>query len=103
MPAFTLRLDDHLEYNPSSGIPEKTDAKLYHGGGISDEVTALVSLSFGIRLKAGGVTRRFDNNGDPKGHPTCFEIYKNPFLPKTFRYERILPQPLFKAPISDTR
>ena len=105
MPAFTLRLDDHLEYVPSSEIPEKTDAKLYHGGCITDEVTALVSLSFGIRLKAGGVTRRFDNNGDPKGHPTCSEIHKNPFLPKTFRYEheRILPQPLFGDSISDTR
>ena len=103
MPAFTLRLDDYLEYDPSSEIPEKTDAKLYHGGCITDEVTALVSLSFGICLKAGGVTRRFDNNGDPKGHPTCSEIHKNPFLPKTFSYERILPQPLFEDPISDTR
>lgn len=92
MPAFTLRLDDHLEYVPSSGIPEKTDTKLYHGGYISDEVTALISLSFGIRLKAGGITRRFDTNGDPKGRPTCSGIHENPFLPKTFRYKPILPQ-----------
>jgi hypothetical protein len=103
MPAFTLRLDDHLESDPDFEIPEKTDAKLYHGGYITDEVTALLSLSLGIRLKAGGISRYFDINEDPKGRPTCSEIHENPLLPKTFRHKRILPQLLSGHPITVTR
>jgi hypothetical protein len=104
IPAFTLRLDDHLEDDDQCPeIPEKTDVKLYHGGYIADEVTALVSLSLGIRLKAGGITRHFDINGDPKGYPTCSEIHENPFLPKTVRHKQILPQLLSGHPITVTR
>lgn len=103
IPAFTLRLDDYLEYNPDLDFPKRTNVKQYHGGSITDEIAALVSLSFGIRLMAGGSTRHFDIDEDPKGRPTCFEIYKNPFLPKTVGQRPILPRPLLEHPITNTR
>lgn len=60
-PAIVLRLEYYLEYEP---VPmDRTDAKRYHGGELSDEIAALVALCLGIRLKSGGYTRRFDPNG----------------------------------------
>ncbi len=103
IPAFTLRLDNYLNYDSDSDFPNKTNVKYYHGGSLTDEITALLSLSFGFRLKAGGVTRHFDIAGDPKGRPTCFEIHENPFLQKTVMRHPVLPQPFFGHPVTDTR
>jgi len=63
----------------------KTDAFHYHGGEMSDEIAALLSLSLGIRFKAGDITREFRPNGDPKGHPRYYFWGGNPVLQYSFR------------------
>jgi hypothetical protein len=90
-PAIVLRMDYHSEYE--SGPLAKTNIERYHGGGISDEIAALVSLCLGVRLKAGGFTRYFEPDKDPKGRPVSWELDKNPVLLKTLR-RVVLPQAL---------
>lgn len=82
-PSIILRLDYHKVYDPSSAV-ERTNYVRYHGGALQDEIAALVSLCLGIRLKAGGATRRFEPNGDPRGFPEAFEVHKDPLLPRGF-------------------
>jgi hypothetical protein len=90
VPSFILR----IKYYSDSKIPDlkKTDTSRFHGGGIEDEVAALVSLSLRVRLKAGGMTRLFLIDGsDPKGQP--FVPYEdNPTLLKRRNIYPILPQ-----------
>lgn len=66
-----LRVKHHLvaeEYDPSNG----SDAA-FHGGRIHDELAALLSLEFGVRLQAGPCSREFRPEIDPLGRPTSFE------------------------------
>ena len=52
------------------GEPNTCDA--YHGGHRPDEMAALLSLCTGARVKAGGWTRWFRDDGDPLGQPMGF-------------------------------
>ena len=65
--AVVVRCDWHL--SPSAINTRETNVDLYHGGLFPDEIAACVSLALGIRAVAGGITRRFDSSGDPKGRP----------------------------------
>jgi hypothetical protein len=58
----------------------KTDTRNYHGGWYTDEIAALVSLSLGIRVKAGDVSRHFDNMTDPLGRPKASRSGSEPVL-----------------------
>lgn len=84
-PSIILRVEDHLPEVDNSDLKmTKTDTDRYHGGWLNDEIAALLSLSLGIRLKAGGATRRFEPDGDPRGRPEYHTIYSNPkSLPKS--------------------
>lgn len=68
VPSIVLRCSHYL---PPVVAPDWiiTDAELYHGGSFPEEIAALVSLVLGIRVRAGGVTRRFEIGGDPMGRP----------------------------------
>lgn len=80
-PSIILRLEMHLKDAPPQLSPmEKTDEECYHGGWLTDEVAALVSLALGIRLKPGGITRIFED--DPRGMPVAWESHKDPVLLK---------------------
>jgi hypothetical protein len=68
-PGIILRFENFLPFTRPDF--SQTDAEYYHGGELADEIAALVSLCLGIRLKAGGSTRRFDQTGDPWGSPTA--------------------------------
>ena len=57
-----------------------TDSERYHVGTPIDEIAALSSLALGIRLKAGGMTRHFDINGDPRGRPVEWGTKPKPFV-----------------------
>jgi len=60
LPSIYLRAKLYkTEHGPRSA---EADPKLHHGGTLADEVAALLSLSGGVRVKAGGATRRFDDN-----------------------------------------
>jgi hypothetical protein len=78
-PAIILRVDNHLD----NQLPQmnKTDTSRYHGGLLSDEIAALVSLCLGIRLKAGGESRMFGEESDPKGLPVSWGHAADPILP----------------------
>jgi len=78
-PSIVLRLDWHLPNSTNYGLVDSTDAGYYHGGWLTDEIAALASLALGIRLKAGGLTRRFEV-GDVRGRPVAWELDRDPFL-----------------------
>lgn len=87
-PALIFRADIHLDDDPME--MNKTDVSLYHGGWLHDEMAALVSLCLGVRLKAGGMTRSFDINKDPKGRPSCHNLQETPvFIKNTYSGYRI--------------
>ena len=64
---IVLRCEMHIR----TSIPDmsRTDETLYHGGDFVAEIAALASLSLGIRLMSGGVSREFGIDGDPYGRP----------------------------------
>jgi hypothetical protein len=67
-PVFILRVDTRLLYDYGS-LPDKTDTSLYHGGILIDEIAAVMSLTMGIRVKAGDLTREFRSSDDRFGNP----------------------------------
>jgi hypothetical protein len=71
--ALVLRLDVHDDYEHVYRRTEwdKVDVSTYHGGAIGDELSGLLALVLGIRLRCGGTTRIFgaDWTKDPRGHP----------------------------------
>jgi hypothetical protein len=101
VPSFILRIKYYLD----SEIPDlnKTDTSRFHGGGIEDEVAALVSLSLRVRLKAGGLTRLFLTGGsDPKGQP--FVPHEDdPALFKRRNIYPILPHVVGKHDVSESK
>ena len=81
-PAIILRADSYLDYAQTSPMRETNDEN-YHGGGLIDEIAALMSLHCGIRLQGGEVNREFRVGSDSKGVPSYLgEIFKrSPQLP----------------------
>lgn len=77
-PSMVLREDNYIDYKPPQ--MDKTDASRYHGGLLSDEIAALVSLCLGIRLKAGSKSRVFEPDGDASGLPISLEYSADPIL-----------------------
>lgn len=76
--AVALRLSLHVDFGTPS--MEKTEQSRYHGGWIPDELAALASLKCGVRFRAGGKTREFGANGDPKGRPVGYYAPPEPTL-----------------------
>jgi hypothetical protein len=80
-PSIVLRVSNHIPIKDVKKVEmNKTDASHYHGGELCDEIAALLSLNLGIRFKAGDLTREFNINGDPKGHPRHYFWGGNPIL-----------------------
>ena len=100
-----LRAQVYLRYD----IPDmsKRNEDLYHGGEtIADELAALASLALGIRLFAGGASRRFAPGGDPLGQPEeglgaqkpfLHPRYQHPMLPSAIDAKRIEALSIFKS------
>lgn len=65
--AVVLRCAGHLEKVGSTSW-EATDTSNFYGGSLADELASLVALAAGIRLRAGGATRHF-NDRHPLGRP----------------------------------
>ncbi len=77
-PAIILRFELHVKF-PDPDMTE-TNMDRYHGGSLVDEIAALSSLALGIRLKAGGMTRQFEQESDPRGQPTAWESKPTPVV-----------------------
>ena len=71
-----LRAEIHLP----QALPDmsKTDESRYHGGWFIDELAALTSVALGVRIRAGGESRRFEPGQDPYGHPSDFRYRPKP-------------------------
>ncbi len=68
--AGVLRVALHGDWDRVElGEAPRTDVAIYHGGGLDDEVAALLSLVPGARVQSGGVERLFIAGGDPMGQP----------------------------------
>lgn len=101
-PAIVLRVDIHLNFDPAEIRMDKTDDQRYHGGYLQDEIAALISLSMGIRLKAGGIIRRFSPGADPKGYPSYWDFRGDPVLP-TGVHSTIVPRAIGTHHIQDAK
>ena len=74
-----LRADIHIpDLYSADTTTVTTDYSRFHGGDLSDEAAALLSLSLGFRLKAGPITRAFDPQGDPRGRPVGYNAALKP-------------------------
>lgn len=103
-PSVVLRITNHLKHDHHRDQMLKTDIDRYHGGSLCDEIAALVSLCFGIRLKAGGYNRTFEPEGDPRGRPIALGLSErlNPVLLKHSGYNPTLPRVLGEHALSDS-
>jgi len=95
-PSIVLRFDEYMKFGPESINMNKTNTNYYHGGELKDEIAALISLSLGIRIKAGGISRDFDLSSDPKGRPIGPRHYKDPVLIKFKDRNFLLPSAFWK-------
>jgi hypothetical protein len=76
--------------------PRNVDA--YHGGQVADELASLISLTLGIRLESGGLTRVFGMDGDPRGRP--IEYFRQDY--RLRRLNRLRPDRLIPHPSVDS-
>ncbi len=101
VPAIVLREEAYLVHSDID--MKKTDTTRYHGGLLSDEIAALVSLCLGIKVKAGGESRRFHPEGDPKGRPAGPRFGEEPIMAKLAGKKPILPRTLGQHTLSDLK
>lgn len=66
-PVIMLRAWDYIVFKVPASF--ETDVSSYHGGNMSDELTALLSLDMGIRLKPSTPTRYFNSPDEKYGDP----------------------------------
>ena len=76
---IVLRAAIHL---PGYRPPDiwETDESLYHGGRWEDELAALTSVALGVRIHAGGISRRFEPGQDPYGEPCEWQYEPKPIV-----------------------
>jgi hypothetical protein len=99
---LVLRLELHLAHDPDDYLDkgwDSLDADIIPGGNGGDELTALISLALGIRLKAGGIARYFDVPDHTLGHP-C-EPNPPPYLPQLRAGFALLPYTGSASPIGN--
>lgn len=83
MPSLVVRgetlvpqMPDLVDRETGELIP--ADSRAYHGGTPIDEISALLSLSCGVRCRAGGTTRVWNIREDPCGSPVYWDIHPFP-------------------------
>ena len=78
--SLVMRVEWHSAIDVRERSRGATHTSAWHGGGLDDELAALVSLALGIRLQSGGRIREFDPDGDGRGRPLHFD-HVPPYLP----------------------
>ena len=96
--ASILRSDMHLP----DDLPDmsRTDQTQYHGGTFADEMAALASLALGVRMKAGGASRTFGKDDDPKGRPIAWDYRIDPVI-HAHPFGRVLPAAARECSLND--
>ncbi|MGC5543715.1 hypothetical protein ACPYPE_23880 [Streptomyces griseus] len=69
-PALALYLDDHFPEFAAQPM-DKTDTEGWLNLTLDDEIACVLSLVAGVRLRSGGLVRRFDRE-DPRGTPQFY-------------------------------
>jgi len=67
-PALTLRLEEALP--PREFDMSRSQHEQWLGMDFGEEHAALLALALGVRVRSGGVSRRFERDADPRGCPT---------------------------------
>jgi len=80
-PALALRVTGYDSPHTATAPMRATDEGRYHGGLLRDELAALLSLCLGIRLRAGGISRLFAPDADPRGQPVDWAGDEDPLVP----------------------
>lgn len=99
--AATLRVQYHSlrdEYDPND---VRTNTTRYHGGGIVDEVSALMGILMGVRLRNGGTSRDFFPDGDPLGQPSAERMPGLLLLPRREPSGQMVPQALGRRHVAN--
>lgn len=89
VPGVVIRVDVHSDGNSDPDL-SATDYSRYHGGGLDDELAALLSLALGIRLRSGGVTRVYWD-GSTRGKPLLIGHQMPHLEPPASRHGSMLP------------
>jgi len=97
---IVLRHAHYLKHDVDTIDFDHTDVSRYHGASLVEEIAALLSLSLGARLKAGGATRRFDG-GDPRGRPVSYHGHEDPVLFHLRGSARVVPDAFADKCIND--
>ena len=75
-----MRVAMHLDLSPKvDGSMDRTGESSYHGGGMNDELAAMLSLCMGVRFRPGRCVRDFYPNArDQKGAPRSIDLLDVP-------------------------
>jgi hypothetical protein len=88
-PSLILRSAHHLRFEV--GPMDRTQTQDYHGGTSAEEIAALVSLAFGVRLRTGGITRLYFRDDDVVGRPMVQPPEAVPYLGYSRGQMRVIP------------
>ncbi|WP_223564322.1 hypothetical protein [Pantoea agglomerans] len=81
-PTLTVRALSALDTAKMSFMDEKANTDDFHGGWLSDEIAALVSLKLGVRAHAGSIVREYYNHTPDYGSPRAEQNPPPPLMPK---------------------
>lgn len=86
-PALVARVQWHIQPQPHPS--KQTNHQHYHGGHFPDELTAILSLLLGVRLKSGNMTREFSES-HPFGRPLA-DVHRPSLAPCRHPQATIIP------------
>lgn len=79
MPSLVVRGETLIEFpdliDQEAGGLAPANSEAYHGGTSIDEIAALLSLSCGVRCRAGGTSRIWNIRQDPYGSPVYWDMH----------------------------
>lgn len=81
-PTLTVRALSALDTARMSFIDKKPNTDDFHGGWLSDELAALVSLKLGVRAHAGSNVREYDSHTPDYGRPRAEQNPPPPLMSK---------------------
>lgn len=81
-PTLTVRALSALDTARMSFIDKKPNTDDFHGGWLSDEIAALVSLKLGVRAHAGSNVREYNSHTPVYGSPRAEQNPPPPLMPK---------------------
>jgi hypothetical protein len=85
-PVLALQCAPHPGFGIERDAERSARKSGFHGGDISEEIAALFSLLFGIRLRPGPISRVFGDK-EPKGGRPCHDLFGS--MPRLSRMQKL--------------